>query len=96
MEIILITNKVLRDFDQKLDEIRSLLERMNSVNEKTNINWVDNADLKIMLKVSGRTIQNWRDNGTIPFSKIGRKIYYRTDDIEDLLKRNYYSYNGSI
>jgi excisionase family DNA binding protein len=96
MEITIITKEELKAFDQKLDEIWSMLENMKPVSDKTRINWVDNADLKQMLKVSTRTIQKWRDDGTIPFSKVGSKIYYRLEDVEALLKRNYYSYNSSV
>lgn len=96
MEITIITKEELKAFDQKLDEIWSMLENMKPVSDKARIDWVDNADLKQMLKVSTRTTQNWRDDGTIPFSKIGSKIYYRLEDVEALLKRNLWSQNGSI
>ncbi|MBK9730296.1 MAG: helix-turn-helix domain-containing protein [Chitinophagaceae bacterium] len=42
-----------------------------------------------MLKVSKRTLQNYRDNGDLSFSQVGAKLLYRTSDIDDFLKRNY-------
>lgn len=64
MEITIITKEELKAFDQKLDEIWSMLENMKPVSDKARIDWVDTADLKQMLKISGRTIQNWKDDIT--------------------------------
>lgn len=51
--------------------------------------FVDNEDFIHLMKISKRTAQTWRDSGTIPFSQIGNKIYYKTSDIEHLLAKNY-------
>jgi len=34
-------------------------------------------------------LQTLRTNGTLPFSRIGNKLYYRTEDIQRILKDNY-------
>lgn len=47
--------------------------------------WITGPVVEDMLNISRRTLQNWRDNGTIPFSKKGNKIYYRRSDIEAML-----------
>ncbi|WP_255499324.1 helix-turn-helix domain-containing protein [Dysgonomonas sp. HDW5A] len=31
-------------------------------------------------------MQTWRNNGKIPFSMLGGKVYYRQSDINDLLE----------
>lgn len=59
-----------------------------SVAEKKTTEWLDNQDLMSKLHLSSRTLQKWRDEGTIPFTKIGNKIYYSQSDIEDLLLAN--------
>ena len=51
--------------------------------------FIDNEDFIRLMKISKRTAQNWRDSGTIAFSQIGNKIYYKSSDIEDLLRKNY-------
>ena len=42
------------------------------------------------LRLSTRTLQDYRDNGTIAYSKIGGKILYRQSDIQAMLERHYY------
>jgi hypothetical protein len=40
-----------------------------------------------MLRISEGTLQNLRKNGTMAFSKVGGILYYRTEDIDVLLRR---------
>jgi excisionase family DNA binding protein len=42
------------------------------------------------LKVSRRTLQDYRDNGTLPYFKLGGKVLYRESDLEALLQRCYH------
>ena len=50
---------------------------------------LDGQDIMQMLHVSPRTLQTLRSNGTIPYTRIGRKIYYLREDIERILRDNY-------
>jgi len=54
--------------------------------------WMDNQDVMQTLHISPRTLQTLRSNGTLPFSRIGNKLYYRRQDIERILKDNYTMY----
>ena len=42
------------------------------------------------LRLSTRTLQEYRNLGTLPFYKIGRKILYKQSDIQPMLERHYY------
>ncbi|WP_317043916.1 helix-turn-helix domain-containing protein [Hymenobacter sp. CRA2] len=53
------------------------------------LQWFDNKEAAAMLKVSPRTLQNWRDEGLIGFSQVDRKIYYSRADIGLLLQNHY-------
>jgi hypothetical protein len=44
------------------------------------------------LHISPRTLQTLRTNGTLPFSRIGNKIYYLRQDVERILRDNYTMY----
>ena len=54
--------------------------------------WIDGQDVMHLLHISPRTLQTLRSNGTLPFSRIGNKIYYRRQDIEKILSDNYTMY----
>lgn len=47
--------------------------------------WMDSADVCRALGISKRTLQTWRNNGKIPFSMLGGKVYFHEDDIDRLL-----------
>lgn len=51
--------------------------------------WIDGQDVMQLLHISPRTLQTLRSNGTLPHSRIGRKIYYRHSDIQQILQNSY-------
>ena len=65
--------------------------RMNIVRQRGErlVFGLDNSDVMRALNISQRTLQTLRSNGTLPYSQIGGKLYYRRADIETLLDRNY-------
>jgi len=54
---------------------------------------LDGQDVMLRLHISQRTLQTLRSNGTLPFTRIGRKTYYLRSDIERILKDNYVMHN---
>lgn len=62
--------------------------------------WLDNQDVMQLLHICPRTLQTLRSNGTLPFSRIGNKLFYRRADIQQILKDNYTMFklrgNGNI
>ena len=61
----------------------------DDLNEWTD--WIDSQDVMQKLHVSVRTLQSWRTNGLLPYSRINNKIYYRKSDILTLLNKYYIS-----
>ncbi|MEN6316935.1 MAG: helix-turn-helix domain-containing protein [Clostridiaceae bacterium] len=51
--------------------------------------WLDNQDVMQALHISPRTLQTFRSNGILPFSRIGNKLFYRRQDIIKILSDNY-------
>ncbi len=37
---------------------------------------LDNADMKILFKVTDKTLYRWRKSGYLPYYKMGGKFYY--------------------
>lgn len=51
--------------------------------------WIDSYDVIRLLRISPRTLLTLRTNGTIPYSKINNKVYFRRQDIQKILADNY-------
>lgn len=49
--------------------------------------FMDNPKFMELMGISQKTAQAWRDKGTISYSQVGNKIYYRISDIKELLER---------
>ena len=73
----------LQSLDNKFDELK--MEADTPLSEK----WLDNQDVTLLLKISKRTLQTYRDDKKIAYSQVGHKIYYKASDIERFLKKNY-------
>ena len=54
--------------------------------------WIDSQDVMQLLHISSRTLHTLRTNGTLPYSRIGYKFYYRKQDITKILSDNYTMY----
>ncbi len=86
--------KFYEDTTKKLDKI---IVSVNEFNAKTklvqNVDpknvFFDNQEFLLLMNISKRTAQMWRDTGFIGFSQLGNKIYYRLEDIQNLLNENY-------
>ena len=87
MEIIAIEK---RTFEQMLQSFESFVNQVRNLcgNNLNNENWLDNEAVCKLLHISKRTLQSYRDNGTIPFSQIGHKCYYRLEEIEQFIKNH--------
>ncbi len=79
-------------------QLTETLQTLNSSSNKADShednfikNLLDNQDLKLIFHISDRTLQTLRSNGTLPYTRLGRKIFYKRSDIERVLKRNYRS-----
>ena len=55
--------------------------------------WLSSEEVCHFLMISKRTLQSYRDRGTLPFAQIGRKIYYRSSDIDEYLDQHYIKSN---
>ena len=62
---------------------------MNTEQQTPLDDWIDGQIVMQTLHISPRTLQTLRTNGTLPFSRIGRKLYYKRSDIQRILQDNY-------
>ena len=86
MPASIITTDDLREFKMELlEEIRILLTEQGQQRPKK---WLKTNEVIKMLKISSSTLQTFRINGILPFTKIGGLIYYDSEEIEKLLEKN--------
>ncbi len=52
--------------------------------------YLTDRELSECLKISHRTLQDYRNNGILPYRQLGGKILYRESDIERVLQSCYH------
>lgn len=87
IDLILNLSQEIKDLKARIELLR--LSRAEVLRDT----WIDNQDVLQTLHISKRTLQTFRDNGTLPYSKIQGKFYYKVSDVEQLLQDNYYNHN---
>ncbi|MDN3551573.1 helix-turn-helix domain-containing protein [Mucilaginibacter aquaedulcis] len=81
----IITREDLTEFGERLvNQIKALL--LGGSAEGQPAKYLKSYQVKNLLKISSNTLQTLRDNGTIPFTKIGGILYYSFEDIQKVLR----------
>lgn len=76
-------------FESMLDRFEAFAGKVDALcgqgRAKSLGDWLDNQDVCEILNISKRTLQTYRDNGTLPYTRIGHKMYYKADDIRRII-----------
>ena len=82
MEIISFEKRTFEEIAAKLDYFVQRVESLCSEHGgKETGEWMDNHEVCRRLRISPRTLQTLRDNGTLAYSQIGHKIFYKPEDV---------------
>jgi hypothetical protein len=87
MEIIVIEKQAFERVKQAFENFEHKVKKICENNQSKG-EWLNNEDVCDLLHISKRTLQTYRDTGTILFSKIGRKCYYKTSDVERFVSQS--------
>jgi len=87
MEIINIEKNTFETMIARFDRFAEKMRMMCSRYDVKNMNkWYDSQDVCLILRISPRKLQSLRDSGTLPCVKINRKIYYKPEDVENIIR----------
>ncbi len=86
MEVISIERstyeKLLTNFNSFVSQMMAMGSRGT---DKRLGEWLDNQDVCQILNISPRTLQTLRQNGTLAYSQIEHKVYYKPEDVERII-----------
>ena len=85
-------NERVRRFFALLENIGKKVERLMNENRPpfNGERFLTDRELSSALRISRRCLQDYRDQGRIPYIQLGGKILYKQSDIERLLEENYH------
>ena len=86
MEVISIERstyeELLTSFNNFVNQMKAMAGRGT---DKRLGEWLDNQDVCQILNISPRTLQTLRQNGTLAYSQIEHKVYYKPEDVERII-----------
>ena len=84
MHIEVITKNDLDLLKQEIiNSVSNLLKDQTSTSQ-----WLKSVHVREMLNISAGTLQSYRENGKIPYTRIGETIFYDRKEIEKVLNDN--------
>lgn len=88
MNAIILSSDQFEKIENNYKELKELISS-KKINHPLTDTWLDIQDVCLLLKISKRTLQSYRDNRVLPFSQISGKIYFKACDIEEHLTSHY-------
>ena len=87
-EVITHKHEWVRGLFSELDRIAKDAATMADENQPLlgGEHYLTDRELSERLKISRRTLQDYRNNGILPYRQLGGKILYRESDIERVLQ----------
>ena len=87
MEVLIFQKEAFEEMAAKFsrfsDRVNELLAKQGG---KSLNRWMDNQEVCQQLRISPRTLQTLRDNGTLAYSQIGHKIFYKPEDVQSIVR----------
>ena len=77
-----------------MEQLDTMLDGIENMNEKSKVSFgnerfLTDKEVSAWLKVSRRTLQDYRNNGMIAYYQLGGKILYKESDIEKMVMSGY-------
>ena len=85
MEIVNIEAQTFEAMMSRFEAFIKKMETLREFQDKSLHRWLDNQDVCRILNISKRTLQTYRDNGTLAYTQINHKIYYKPEDVEKVI-----------
>ena len=85
------SNENKSEFQQIIEKLESILAMLNKLMEKKDSSkpekMLDNTDMCMLLGITKRTLQRYRQKGVVPYYMMKGKPYYKADEVQEALKR---------
>ena len=83
----------MQSIHERIDRLSAMIDGIfgdGAVPPKEDVYLCD-SEVACMLKVSRRTLGEYRSNGTLPYYVLGGKVLYKRSEIEQVLEREWYA-----
>lgn len=87
MDILIIQKEAFEEMATKFSRFTERVDALLAKQSGKSLNgWMDNQEVCRQLNISPRTLQTLRDNGTLAYSQINHKVFYKPEDVMRIVK----------
>ena len=87
MEVLIFQKEAFEEMAAKFNSFSNRVNELLAKQGCKSLNrWLDNQEVCQQLNISPRTLQTLRDNGTLAYSQINHKVFYRPEDVLRIVK----------
>ncbi len=87
MEIVNIEARTFEAMMSRFEAFAQKVEKLCEGQDKGLKKWFDNQEVCQILNISKRSLQTYRDNGTLPYTQINHKMFYKPEDVEQIINK---------
>lgn len=87
MEIINVEARTWEAMMSRFEAFTQRVETLCEGHDKSLKKWLDNQEVCQILNISKRTLQTYRDNGTLAYTQINHKVFYKPEDVEKVIHK---------
>lgn len=90
MGYVIIDRRAYEDMVEKFEKTVNMIESLCQATSGDALlkKWLDVQDVCQILNISKRTLQTYRDNGTLPYTRISNKMFYKPEDVRMLIEKS--------
>ena len=82
----IVTTNDLEDF--RVNLLKDITKVLSDKSAQPAKKWMKSYEVREMLNISQGTLQNLRNNGHLPFTKVGGLIFYEYKDVVNMVGKN--------
>lgn len=86
MEVIAIEKSVALEIQKELEALLELAESKTQTYTFNDEKWLDNQEVCLMMNITKRTLQTYKNKGLLAYSRLNRKNYYKLSAVLTLLE----------
>ena len=87
MEVLIIQKEAFEEMAAKFSRFTERVDAILAKLDGKSLNgWMDNQEVCRQLNISPRTLQTLRDNGTLAYSQVNHKVFYKPEDVMRIVR----------
>jgi excisionase family DNA binding protein len=86
--LLIVDAKDIEQIKTGIDTLNEMVQQLLSDRLENSDTYLTSEEASKLLKITKHTLYQWRNAGILKCSRIGRRVYFKNKDVQDLIERN--------